>query len=132
MEKKDFRYSVLILHDDYLEFTWNELTAEMTEDEFKEIMLEYASFVEKYHPKRLLLDALENKFLLTPAIQEWTDKNIFKRTYDAGLRRNAYIYPKDFLAQMGVEQIFDEEIVRQKEHNFFYDREEALKWLLLK
>ncbi len=124
------KFCKLLLHDDYVEFIWMETTESMTEEEYKEIMQEWASIAEEHQPSKLLLDIVNNKFLLSPEIQEWTDQNIFTRTHEAGLKKDAFIAPKNIVALMSVEQLFDEANVSKKERKFFDEREEALKWLL--
>lgn len=130
MEELDFGYSKLILTEDYLEFIWNGTTEKMSAEEYKEIMLQYADFVEKYQPKKLLLDTSENKFIVTPELQEWSNNEIFTRSFKAGLTIIAYILPKDIVAQMSEEQLFDEEVSRKKVNRYFSDRQEAIDWLL--
>jgi len=130
MEELDFGYSKLILTDDYLEFVWNSTTEKMGADEYKEIMLQYADFVEKHQPKRLLLDTIDNKFIITPELQEWSNTEVFIRSAKAGLTIVAYILPKDIIAQMSQEQLFDEEVSKKKANRYFSEKQEAIDWLL--
>jgi len=126
----DFGYSQLILTDDYLEFKWNSTTEMMTVDEFKEISIQYADFVEKHHPKKLLLDTVENKFIITPELQEWSNNEVFIRSFKAGLTIVAYLLPEDLVAQMSQEQLFDEDVSKKKANRYFSDKQEAIDWLL--
>jgi len=130
METLDLFYIQLILREDYLEFKWNSNTEKMTADKYKEILLQYAEFVEKHKPKKMLLDTIQNKFLITPEIQEWSNKEIFPRSFKAGMSKIATLLPEDFVTQVSQEQLFDEEESKKKANQYFSDKDEAIKWLL--
>ncbi len=124
------KFTELVLHEKFIEFTWFEASEEMTDDKFKEIMLDYAEMVEKHKPKRIVADIKRLKFLISPELQKWTDNNVFKRTLEAGLLKDAYVAPENVVAHMSSEQLFDEAHVSQKERKFFEHKEDAIKWLL--
>jgi len=130
MNELDFGYSKLILTEDYLEFVWNSTTEKMSADEYKKILLQYADFVEKHQPKKLLLDTIESKFIIAPELQEWSNKEVFIRSAKAGLTIVAYILPEDIVAQMSQEQLFDEEVSKKKANRYFSDKQEAIDWLV--
>lgn len=120
----------LILRDDYMEFNWNSKSEKMTADEYKETLLQYADFVEKYKPNKMLLDTIHNKFIITPELQEWSNKEIFPRSFKAGITKIATLLPEDVVTQVSQEQLFDEEESKKKANQYFSDKVKAIKWLL--
>jgi hypothetical protein len=60
--------------------------------------------------------------------QNWISQDWSPRAYEAGLRKNAFIYPKDVFAQMAVRRVT--QIMRTEiEIAYFHDEAEAIKWL---
>jgi hypothetical protein len=69
------------------------------------------------------------RFMVTPAVQEWTNMEVFANTFKAGLRKVAILASGDIITQLSAEQTFDEEIAKRKQNRFFDKEETALAWL---
>ncbi len=93
-------------------------------------MLEYAAQVEKYKPKRLIVDSQMFFFPITPDMQDWTNNTIFPRVLAAGLRKVAIILTPDIISQMALEQTMEENVALQFQIRYF-DKESASRdWLM--
>lgn len=62
-------------------------------------------------------------------MQGWTAESIITPMIRLGLRRLAYIIPKDFYAQLSIEQLADEISDLSFSRRFFIDEKQAIDWL---
>jgi len=111
-------------------FTWFAETELMSQDEYKEGLLKTADLVEKYRPTKMLLDNTLLKFTVFPEVQQWTAEHIFKRTIAVGLVKNAIVESEEIIAELSIEQTYEESIAKTKQVRQFGNKAEALKWLL--
>lgn len=105
-------------------------TADMKEDDYK---TELSTFLEKCLETRAksVVGLTQNfEFAISPELQEWTDKNIF-----AGhkfLKKCAVLVSEDLIAQLGLEQVLDEDddslVSIAFETKFFSKFDDALSW----
>ena len=112
-------------------FTWKEedLPSSFDDKDYQEMMLRYADFLEKYHPKKLIVDSRSQTYVISPEMQQWTDNNIFVRVLKAGLRRVAIIVSKEFIAELSLEQVMETESGMVFKTNYFTDKADALAWM---
>jgi hypothetical protein len=94
-------------------------------------MLDIATYYEKIRPESLLSDAREMAFIITPDLQEWIAKTISPRFAGAGIRKIAFILPKDIFAQLGLEQMIEESTTQKStiDVRYFDDLEKAIYWV---
>lgn len=112
-----------------LETTCFATTVKMSDTDYKIEQLFYVDLLRKYKTKRLLLNALEFMFPITPEIQEWNAENIAKKEVELGLQKQAIVVSKDFISQISIEQAIEEE---QGEilTAYFDNVQDARNWLL--
>jgi hypothetical protein len=108
-----------------IEHHWKETTSELSDEGYKKEMIHYADFVEKYKPAKLLVNAKNLKYGIDPDIQEWVNENIHIRTKKF-IGQVAFVMSDDLMAQIGVEQLIEEETYTA---HYFDNIEEARSWL---
>src|SRR5215472_9408681 len=74
---------------------WKEATSSMTDEEFKSQIQLFASFVEAKKARGFLVDVARFRHKMGPDVAEWRVKNISGRYSAAGVRRFAFLFPKD-------------------------------------
>lgn len=105
-----------------LSFRWTERTAQMTEDDFKEALSNYAGFALEHRVPGLLVDTTHFRYG-KPTPDAWRDAHVLPRYLKAGSARMAYVMPPAVLAHTPGE-------VRGALHEkFFGDEAQALGWL---
>ena len=72
---------------------WKETTAAMTNEEFKAVLMLFATHVEFKRALGILVDVIKFRHKVQPEVQEWRVKNISTRYAAAGVRRFAFLLP---------------------------------------
>ena len=80
-------------NEDLVEFRWFDTTADMTADEFKASLANFAACVEKCRRHHILVD--NTSFRMSPSMMDgpWRDANIIPRYNGAGVTRFAFQMP---------------------------------------
>jgi hypothetical protein len=89
-----------ITHDperSVLELDWFERTAFMTDDDLKGWLERYTSLREVHRPAFMLIDARQFRHRFGPELAAWREERIIPRYNAAGVRKLAFILPKEFL-----------------------------------
>ncbi len=108
-------------------------TADMSDEEYKKIVLQYVAQVQKHRPRFSLLDAREAAYTVHPTMQEWVNETIKPIYRTGGLEKTAFVMSKHFIAQLSIEQVVDEATDEShKKRRFFDSIEKAKQWLLAK
>jgi hypothetical protein len=82
--------------------TWN-TTADMTDEEYRQVAIEYLKACEKYRPKYSLVDGRNAAYIIPLDIQEWLNGYIYPKCIDAGICKLAFLVVKDIYPnQFGV------------------------------
>lgn len=103
----------------------------MTDEQAKEIWIEYASFICKYKPKNICTNGQNFNFVIIPEMQEWLDKNVSKVAVENGLIKKANIVSSDFFAQVAIQQLFEEKnSLGRFKIEYFDNEEDAKDWIL--
>ena len=122
-----------VLHDvpnKMIEVHWTLETERMTNDEFKQTLVRFAELAEQHRLRSILVNVLENRHVLTPAVQAWHDEHIVPRYVRGGVTRMGFLAPPSSLNRASSEAAFEEE--RAKELltvRFFDDEAELRAWL---
>jgi hypothetical protein len=74
---------------------WKEATSSMTDEGFKSQLERFAGFVEARKAQGILVDVAHFRHKMGPGVQEWRVKNISPRYSAVGVRRFAFVLPKD-------------------------------------
>ena len=108
-----------------LRFTWMEETKNMTDDDFKSSLTEYAGFVKEKKVKRLLIDV--RKFLFQPKsdVGKWQEETITPMYNKAGVVKKAFLVLTPNLPKTNSPQALG-----QNFPTWFFDNEDkAIQWL---
>ena len=116
--------------NEYIEMNWLATTELMLENEYKQELLNYLEIIIKLQPKKLIVDSRKSFFPLHPALQEWMNQTIFPPSLEIGLHQVAIVESSDFVHQLSVEQVMDEDEGSKFITKYFDSKEEATKWIL--
>ena len=110
-----------------LKFVWHD-DGTLTAQKYKELLLLAKEIVIKYRPTKNLSDARYFKLVISPELQIWIAENIFHKKGQEILKQYAFVVPHGIFTQVSVEQMM-EESDRETMTRYFYDIEEAERWL---
>lgn len=111
---------------------WMPQTADMSEDEYKTLLMQLADFVSEYQVKYWLGDTLNFAYVIVPALQEWTAVEFNTRLAATNLQKMALIIPKEIIVSLSVEQTTDDmeaTNVSKFTVKYFDNTESAVQWL---
>ena len=74
---------------------WKEATSSMTDSDFKSELQLFAGLVESKKARGILVDIAHFRHTMGPDVHDWRIKNISTRYSAAGVRRFAFVLPKD-------------------------------------
>jgi len=74
---------------------WKGTTSGMTDEEFKTELTLFAGYVEEKKASGIVVDVGNFGYKMGPDIQQWRVKNISSRYTAAGVKRFAFVFPKD-------------------------------------
>jgi hypothetical protein len=105
---------------------WKDSTASMTGEEFKQEFTLFAGHVEKKHAGGILVDVSKFHHKPDPEFMPWRVKNISNRYTAAGVKREAFLFPKGAQIPPTMNQLAPgEEFLTRG----FDNPEEATAWL---
>ena len=105
---------------------WKDSTSAMTEEEFKQELTLFADHVEKKRAGGILVDVSNFRHEPDPDFMPWRVKNISNRYAAAGVKREAFLFPKGAQIPPTMNQSAPgEEFLTRA----FDNREEATAWL---
>lgn len=129
-QKNIFGSNQLDLDNSLIIQVWNNDNMDMTEDDFKEIMIEYVELIVKNKIKKALVNAQKMNYSIVPELQDWINKEVapYALPYT---QKVAFVMPSDFFTQVSIQQSM-EDAKNVNEHNtqYFESIEDAKTWLL--
>ncbi|MCU0444268.1 MAG: hypothetical protein MUE85_05070 [Microscillaceae bacterium] len=115
-----------------LQYHWQAANVAMSEDEYKTEMLHILTLFRQYQVQNVILDALESKFVITIQLQEWVNQNIIAVAAAEGLKRVLVILSKDLIANLSMEQMFEEDPNQPFHTHYCPSVADAQAWLRAK
>ena len=129
MEIYKSKFLEIIPHQGKLmEFVWSDHSAHLTDEDFRQELLQQVKMVEQHKPAYLLIDTTHFMFAISPDVQTWIDNEVYPAWAGAGVVKIALLMSSEFIAQLSVEQAIDENTQKNLESNFFESKENALSW----
>lgn len=113
-----------------LELTWLPATSHMIAEEYKNEHVELLKFMLAQKTEKVLGNIKNLGFVASPQVQEWMNENIFVPAMGVGFSKLAVVMSTEFLAQLAIEQVMDEEVGQQIMTKYFDDVEEAKEWII--
>jgi hypothetical protein len=112
-----------------LELTWLSATEDMTAEEYKDEHVKLLKFMLDQKTKKVLGNIKELGFVVSPEVQEWMNINIFVPAMEVGFNQLAVVMSTEFLAQLSIEQVMEEEEGQKIITKYFDELEEAREWI---
>jgi len=109
---------------------WNEISAEMTEEEVKEEFQMILRKVEELHPELMIADVLKFKYDINPDVQRWITRFFMADLIEMGVKKYAIIV-KEELYQEYTAKDEEEELVEGFKLRYFPNKDQAMNWLLM-
>jgi len=107
-------------------FDWTEETANMTDDDFKEALSNYAGFAFEYGGPGLLVDVMRFQHTIGEEALNWRNEEALPRYLAAGSSKMGYAMPPPALEHVPQGDVN----IGQFTDHYFGSREEATSWLL--
>lgn len=109
---------------------WTNENEQMEEEDYKNEMLNYLHFVQKYSVPIALIDLKQFNFTIAPQLQIWVDTNIAVYANKI-VGKIAFVFPQDLMVELSVDQVMTEkEGKNYKALNYFDNVKSAKDWLL--
>ncbi len=109
-------------------YYWSDKTEDMTDENYKSIILLGVDYVKKFKPKYLLADQKIQKFIVAPSLQVWNAKETLPQLFKAGIIKFAIIESEDIIVQIATEQTIEEDENKKYGLMFFENEEDAKRW----
>ena len=109
---------------------WNEISAEMTEEEVKEEFQVILRKVEELQPELMIADVLKFKYATSPDVQRWITRFFMADLIEMGVKKYAIIVNEE-LYQRYEDQDQEEELVEGFKLKYFQNKNQAMNWLLM-
>jgi len=132
--KKVFENKFVVMYLDethkLLNDVWLKTSANLTTQQFKEIMYEWRDLVLTHGVQLALLDTRHMEFMIDPDLQQWIATEINAPAQKHSLIKAANLLPPSVFEQVSIQQTMDE---LKDKNNFsvkiFKNEEEAKTWL---
>ncbi len=111
---------------------WTQKILNLTTEEYKKGIIRAFTSLNNFSADYLIIDNTDAIYPITETLEEWIIENVvpLNRHY----KKVAYVYPKDFLTRMGIEEIVKKtdkiSPESRKRRDIFDNIEDAIKWLL--
>lgn len=111
---------------------WTSETADLSEDDFKDIISSWQQLVVEHQVKLALTDMADFQIPLTPELQDWLVEQVLHPTSKHAYSKHAFVIPTEFFAHLSLEQIIEDgnENAHNLQMKYFEDLEEGKGWLL--
>lgn len=124
---------ITIKFDEQLEIIyciWNENSANITEQEFRNIILKMIEFINKYIPLYVLSNESKRNFHYNENTQKWVI-DIMQITFvNANIKKYAIILPQDFVISISTKELIEEVSNTVTKVAYFDTEEEAKQWFI--
>lgn len=128
--ENDFVVSNYNTSENQLEIKWKAYSESLDDENFKNILLEFAAFVEKNTVQSIFVDASEKYYVMNSNIQKWHDETIIPRYLKAGIKNMAFHIDNNISVDIAIDLTFDEENAKKIPTQLFESRDEAKTWLI--
>ncbi|GAA4839225.1 hypothetical protein [Algivirga pacifica] len=126
MEIYKSTYQTLNIKGDSLVNVWY---PGMDEDTFKTEMQVFAEKVMRYRAKNILVDLSQSDFIVTPDLQDWSEKLLSDVYEKAGTVKQAIVVSADIMALVSVKQSVEDN-ASAGITEYFPSIEEAEEWII--
>ncbi len=128
--KSQYMHLAFFAELELIEMTWFPSTDNMTEEEYKQELLNYLDLVLKFRPNKVIGDTRNLFFAIVPELQEWINQTIFPPILEVGVKKVAFIMSQEIVAQLSIEQTMEEQEGLKFISAYFDNKESAKDWVL--
>ncbi len=115
---------------DMLTDVWTEKSGDLTENEFKEMILKWFDYAKSFDVSLALTDLTRFTFAMTPDLQVWTTEHVtVPLAKNFKYRKHAFVMPEEFFARVSIDQFTEENDSAAVTTKLCVDKNEALLWL---
>lgn len=108
-----------------------EASEHMSEDEYKHLTKKMAELLYECKPQKIYADMRKLFYGISVELQAWADEVLGKAVKDNEIEKSAIVASENFIAQIALELVVDEENIKTgTDVKFFDNEEEARNWLL--
>ncbi len=132
MEKlyeSEFVSHFMVNKEGILKSVWKDYTAQMNAEQFVAECKEQIHLFASNNASKLYSDSRSFNYPISPDQQAWLDNELLPQLIASGITKWALIYPEEFIAQLSVNQLLEEENSQTVNINFFSSTNEAEEWL---
>lgn len=112
--------------------TWSGATNEAKWEDIKAEMIRLADFLDANKPQFILIDNRKMFFPIDPENQIWVDNNIAVKSVDNPNAKMAFVESEDIIVQLSLEQMMEEDHLKNSKYRHFSTIEAADAWLRAK
>ncbi len=108
---------------------WKEATEDMSPNQFQEVLTRYAKELDQ-RGTCVLHEMSQMKFIVTPELQDWVDKNINKKAISVGITKAAIVVSPEIFTSISVQQSLNKENAKTATIAYFDNEAKAEEWIL--
>ncbi|HAS44589.1 MAG TPA: hypothetical protein DCS93_29185 [Microscillaceae bacterium] len=107
-------------------------TIRMSDEGFKEMLIDWKETVLKTHPTYLLVNNRFLDFPISPTLQAWTMANIIPALRLDSVKKLCFVMPMEFISRLSLSQLsYDQaQMIENVKMAYFDNLERAHEWLL--
>ncbi|EAY25974.1 hypothetical protein [Microscilla marina] len=107
-------------------------TFDMSESEFREMLLKWRASVFETKPRLVLVDNREFQYPISPEIQLWMVEHISTPVLEMpGVDKFCFVMPEEFISHLSITQFTEEanNVIEKNHIRYFGSLTEAMAWL---
>ncbi len=118
-------YYTFSLDGDMIINRWNENTAKMSFQDFKDALMNLAGYINEHKSNNILIDTTNFQFALPDENIAFRNEEFYPRITKVGVSRQALVMPKEYLAYVE-DEVAETDVVQTR---YFASETEAIDWL---
>lgn len=125
MKLYESTYYTFSIDGDTIINRWNENTAKMSFQDFKDALMNLAGYINEHKSKKILIDTTNFRFTLPDENVAFRNEEFYPRITKVGTSRQALILPEEYLAY-AEDEVAETDVVQTR---YFASETEAIDWL---
>jgi hypothetical protein len=125
MKLYESTYYSFSLKGDTIINRWNDTTAKMSYQDFKDALMNLAGYIIEHKSKKILIDTTNFKFTLPSENVAFRNEEFYPRITKAGAMKQALVMPEEYLVYVK-DEVAETDVVKTR---YFAHETEAIDWL---
>lgn len=101
----------------------------LTDEDFMTSLMGIAQELQKHTVKALIVDTRNFDLPISPDIQDWYNREIGPRYIKAGIKKMAFLLPKELVPRLSIAQTIAEKEAHSQITRYFDSFETAIDWV---